>query len=428
LAVVAALAFVSVHPCIAQSADTPLASRAEYISKLEKNLKSNIVPFWLSKSLDRTNGGYTINFGPKGEPKGPGTKMIVTQARTVWLFSRLVRAGYGGPEHLQAAEHGYRFLKEKMWDVKDSGFYWEVDASGNQKLKPRKHLYGQAFGLYALSEYYLVSKKKEVLDLATRLFKVLESKSHDQTYAGYLEFFNEDWTPAPASETPYMGGGTATLKLMNTHLHLLEAMTTFYRASKLPLARERLLELIDIESNAVVRKGLGACTDKYERDWTPRLEGDFARVSYGHDLENIWLLMDACSAAGVSNHPFLDLYRALFDYSLRYGYDAEKGGFYDSGAFNKPADQRSKTWWVEAEAIVSALYMHQLTGDAKYLSVFAKSYDFIDKYQTDWDNGEWHATITPEGKALGDKAQIWKAGYHNGRAMIECLEILKTMK
>ena len=49
-------------------------------------------------------------------------------------------------------KHGYRFLKEKMWDAKNGGFYWEVDASGNQKLKSRKHLYGQAFGLYALSE------------------------------------------------------------------------------------------------------------------------------------------------------------------------------------------------------------------------------------------------------------------------------------
>ena len=424
----AVLLWISVHASLARCEEALWAGKAAYIPKLEKNLKENIAAFWLTKSLDHTNGGYTINFGPQGEAKGPGTKMIVTQARTVWLFSRLVRAGYGGPEHLEAAEHGYRFLKEKMWDAKNGGFYWEVDTAGKQKLKARKHLYGQAFGLYALSEYYLASKKAEVLDLAIRLFDVLESKSHDKTYAGYLEFFNDDWTTPPSSEPPYMGGGTSTLKLMNTHLHLLEAMTTFYRASKTPLARERLLELIDIESNAVVRKGLGACTDKYERDWTPRLEGEFARVSYGHDLENIWLLADACNAAGINNHPFLDLYRALFDYSLNFGYDAEKGGFYDSGAFNMLADQRSKTWWVEAEALVSALYMHRLTKDPKYLPIFLKTYDFIDKYQTDWEHGEWHATITPEGKALGDKAQIWKAGYHNGRAMIECLEMLKAMK
>ncbi|MFH1719948.1 MAG: AGE family epimerase/isomerase [Planctomycetota bacterium] len=398
-----------------------------YVPKFEKILKENIASFWYDKSLDRVNGGYTINFGPKGEPKGPGTKMIVTQARTVWLFARLVRAGYGGSEHIEAADIGYRFLKDKMWDAANGGFYWEVDATGNEKLKPGKHLYGQSFGLYALSEYYLATRRQDVLDLATKLFFLLEEKSHDATYGGYIEFFNDDWTPVPAGEGSYMGA-EAGLKLMNTHLHLLEAMTTFYRASKLPLARQRLLELINIEANSVVRKNLGACTDKYERDWTPRLDGGYARVSYGHDIENVWLLMDACEAAGVSNYPFLDLYRTLFDYSLKYGYDQAGGGFYDSGPFNQPADRRAKVWWVQTEAVVSALYMNRLTQEPKYLSVFEKTSDFIVDNMVDWENGEWHANITPEGKPQGDKANTWKAGYHNGRAMIECLQILEQWK
>ena len=231
----------------------------------------------------------------------------------------------------------------------------------------------------------------------------------------------------PAGENSYMGP-EAGLKLMNTHLHLLEAFTTFYRASKLPLARERLLELINIESNAVVRKNLGACTDKYDRDWTPRLDGDYARVSYGHDIENVWLLIDACDAAEVSSYPFIDLYRTLFDYSLKYGYDRANGGFYDSGPFNQPADKRSKIWWVEAEAIVSALYMNHLTKDSKYLPIFEKTANFIEENMVDWQHGEWHGEITPEGTPRGDKANAWKAGYHNGRAMIECLEILKRWR
>src|SRR5260221_617889 len=123
---------------------------------------------------------------------------------------------------------------------------------------------GQAFGLYALSEYYLASSRPEALELANRQFDVMEAKSHDKTYGGYQEWFNEDWTPGPPGNT-YMG--EPDHKLMNTHLHLLEAMTTYYRASKLPLARERLLELIQIQSSTVVRKGLGACTDKYLRNW-----------------------------------------------------------------------------------------------------------------------------------------------------------------
>ncbi len=350
-----------------------------HIPKFEKILTENIVPFWYSRSLDHKNGGYIINFDINGGPKkGDRTKMIVTQARTVWLFSRLARAGYGGKECIEAAGIGCRFLIEKMWDGKNGGFYWEVDMTGDKKLRPRKHLYGQSFALYAFSEYYLATKRQDVLDFAIRFFNLLEAKSHDKIYGGYIEFFNEDWTPVPATQGSYMGT-EPDMKLMNTHLHLLEAMTTFYRASRLPLARERLLELINIESNTVVRKNIGACTDKYERDWTPRLEGDFARVSYGHDIENVWLLIDACDAAKVSNHPFIDLYRKLFDYSLKYGYDETNGGFYDSGPFNGPADRRSKVWWVQSEAIVSALYMHRLTKDSKYLYVFEKTGDFIEK-------------------------------------------------
>ena len=261
------LAFIiSLSICPKLPAAQDRAALAESaIPRLEKVMQENIASFWYTKSLDRTNGGYTINFGPKGEPKGPGTKMIVTQARTMWLFARLARAGYGGDEYVEAAELGYRFLKEKMWDAENGGFYWEVDAAGNEKLNPRKHLYGQSFALYAISEYYLATGRQDVLDFATRFFNLLEEKSHDKTYGGYIEFFAEDWTPVPAGENSYMGA-PAGMKLMNTHLHLLEAMTTFYRASKLPLARERLLELINIESNAVVRKEIGACTDKYDRD------------------------------------------------------------------------------------------------------------------------------------------------------------------
>ncbi len=396
----------------------------KYTPRLEKILTTNIVPFWYDKGLDRVNGGYTISFDIQSKLREPVTKMIVTQARQVWLFSRLARAGYEPKKYLEAAELGYRFLREKMWDPTYGGFYWEVDVTGNQKLKPNKHLYGQSFGLYAISEYALASGKQEVLDFAIQFFNLLEEKSHDKVHGGYIESFNPDWTPAPAGQSSYMGAPTE-LKLMNTHLHLLEAMTTFYRASNLPLARERLLELINIESNTVVRKNLGACTDKYDPNWAVRLDGGYDRVSYGHDIENIWLLMDACDAAGVSNYPFMDLYKTLFEYSLKCGYDERGGGFFYTGRFNTFADDRSKSWWVQAEVIVSSLHMYEYTKDPKYLSVFERTFNFIETKMVDWENGEWYETISAQGQPQGSKGSVWKAGYHNGRSMIECMEILK---
>jgi mannobiose 2-epimerase len=396
-----------------------------YIPKLEKILTENITPFWYDKSLDRVNGGYTISFDAQGRLKEPVTKMIVTQARQVWLFSRLARAGYSRTKHLEAAELGYRFLKDKMWDPVNGGFYWEVDATGNQKIRPNKHLYGQSFALYAISEYALASDSQEALDFAVEFFNLLEEKSHDVIHGGYVESFTPDWTPLPAGQSSYMGA-PAEMKLMNTHLHLLEAITTFYRASGLPLAQERLLELIQIESNTVVRKDLGACTDKYGQDWKPRLDGNYATVSYGHDIENVWLLMDACDAVGVQHSLFMDLYNTLFAYSLQYGYDERHGGFFYTGKFRAPADDRSKSWWVQAEVIVCALRMYNATKDPKYLSVFETTFNLIENTMVDWEVGEWHATVTAQGKAQGDKANAWKAGYHNGRAMIECLQILRA--
>lgn len=397
---------------------------AKYKPEMERVLKENILGFWYPKSLDKEHGGYIINFGPNGEAKGPGTKMIVTQSRMVWLFARAARAGHGDRKQLlDAAEVGYRFLKDKMWDVKHGGFYWEVDPTGKEILNSQKQLYGESFGLYALSEYYLATQRKDVLALAVKLFNLMELKAHDKQYGGYREAFQADWTPLPAGQSSPMG--PAEFKLMNTHLHLLEAMTTFYRASKLPLARERLLELIQIQSNSVVRKQLGACTDKYKQDWTPVLDGNYARVSYGHDIENVWLLMDASEAAGISNYPLLNLYKTLFSYSRLYGFDEKAGGFYDSGVFNQPADRRQKVWWVEAEALVSALRMFRMTHDRQYLEVFEKTWGFVSKRMVDSKSGEWHSEITPEGKAVGDKANAWKAGYHNGRSMIECLRMLE---
>ena len=340
---------------------------------LKRILMENILPFWHPHVLDREEGGYRLNHDIEGKWQGPGDKALVTQARTVWFFSRLVNAGLGGDGHLEAARHGYGFLREKMWDAEFGGFYWAVDSPGGTAAMPGKHLYGQAFGLYALSEYAMASGDETAEALARELFGLLE-RVHDDEFGGYAESFGRSWKPLPEAEA--LGGymhADPSLKLMNTHLHLLEAVTTYYTLTKDPLARERLIELIQIESNAVVRKNLGVCTDKYQRNWTPLHGPEYDRVSYGHDIENVWLLVRACEAAGISNGPLLDLYETLAGYSLQYGYDREKGGFYDTGPFNAPADRKSKIWWVQSEGLVCALMMYRQTGKTGYLDSLSEN-------------------------------------------------------
>jgi mannobiose 2-epimerase len=211
---------------------------------------------------------------------------------------------------------------------------------------------------------------------------------------------------------------------MNTHLHLLEAITTFVALTDEPTARERLIELILVNSNSVVRKDIGACTEKYLENWRPFDGPNDRRVSYGHDVENVWLLAEACRTAGIPENLLADLYRTIFKHALDHGFDRKDGGFYDSGFLNAPADRQDKIWWVQAEGLVAALQMYRLTGESLYWDCFTLVLDWIVKHQVDWKHGDWFEMIDGEGRPSGVKAGPWKGPYHNGRAMLRCLDLL----
>jgi len=406
----------------------PRGRLAALVPKIRRNLQENVLRFWFPRCVDHQNGGYIVHYGPKGEALPGGTKMIVTQARMLWLSSRLLRVKLVAPvpELREAADAGFRFLRDRMWDQTNGGFYWEVDPTGLDVRRPVKHLYGQAFALYALSEYSVATGNREALELANRLFDLLEVKAHDREYGGYREFFARDWSAPTGEQSPL--GTPPDAKLMNTHLHLLEAMTAYVRASSRPIAKERLDELITIETQTVVRKGWVGCTDQYQRDWTPILTEATTRVSYGHDIENIWLVVDALHALDRPMAPYHDLFRELFTNSATFGYDEANGGFYESGPPHKPADRRGKVWWVQAEALVSALTMYRLTGDVRYVDIFERTWQWVDTRQTDWESGEWFEVINADDSpGTGNKATPWKAAYHNGRALIESLERIAAL-
>ena len=411
-----------------------------YRDQLETILTDNIVNFWFPRSVDEEHGGYILGYDAKGQFNGQDHKMIVSQARMVWFAARLHDGGYGNGEYRDAADIGFEFLTESLWDEDNGGFYWEAERDGTV-TKPNKHLYGQSFGLYALSEYYRATGREAARELAVNLYEVIEREAKDDKYGGYIEYFTPDWEPITEGQTyleniepdwsPKESGDDVldpTLKLMNTHLHMMEAYTTFHEAIGTGTSADRLQELVHINTSTVVRHGLTACSDKYEPTWEPKLDNeDFRISSYGHDLENVWLVMEAVDALNMSDSLFTNLFEELFDYSLEYGYDDEHGGFYFYGPFNEPATNTIKAWWVQAECLTSALKMYAHTGEDKYRDVFENILSFITDHQIDWEDGEWYSGIDDDLKPVGRKGAEYKAAYHNGRAMLECIDALESM-
>lgn len=382
-------------------------------------LGKSVVDFYLPGCLDQENGGY-FEVLKDGRFAGADEKFLTLQARHVWFFSTLAKFGYEREKALAAASHGYEFLQRKMLDRQHGGYFSKVTDSGEIK-DTRKHVYLNSFALYALVAYSEASSnehKPQALKAAKDLFELLESKAYDNEFGGYIEFFERDWKPITDARGPGYVGAIGH-KTYNTHLHLLESFAELYRVWPDPRVRKRLAELILINTSTVHYPNENNNVDAFERDWSIVQEPRNLRASYGHDVECVWLVMDAATTLGLPKTILLNWARGLSESCLRYGYDPEHGGFYNGGPPGKPADDLKKTWWVQTEALLGMLELYRLTKEQKYYDAFARTLDFCEQFQVAPEGG-WWATRAADGSPTNDRTRTstWQGGYHSGRALM----------
>ncbi|MBS0260326.1 MAG: AGE family epimerase/isomerase [Planctomycetes bacterium] len=387
-------------------------------------LKTSVIDFYLPACLDRTHGGY-LEWMEADRFVAQGEKFLTLQARQIWFFSTLASRGVEKESALAAARTGFEFLQAKFRDPTHGGYYAKVSDAGEPRDK-RKHVYLNAFALYALSAYYRATNAPEALEAAQALFQTLEKKAHDAGRGGYLEFFEEDWQPIlDRNVQSFIGpGGTKTF---NTHLHVMEAFAELYRVWPDPLVRQRLDELILVNTQTVRLPAFGCNVDAFTLEWEPLQTPQNLRASYGHDIECAWLVLDASRTLGHSPKLLRGWAEGLVGYSLRHGFDRQQGGFFYTGALGKPADDTTKTWWVQAEGLVALLEMYRLTGEPLYFDKFQKTLQFVAQHQVA-PGGSWWASCDAAGKPLNSiKTSMWQGAYHNGRAMLLCIDLLEEL-
>jgi len=120
----------------------------------------------------------------------------------------------------------------------------------------------------------------------------------------------------------------------------------------------------------------------------------------------------------------------LVDHALAYGWDNAMGGFYNEGTtFGKPEDRR-KEWWVEFEGLNALLLMHEKYGKEtpRYFDAFLKQWQFIGDHQIDSKFHGVYDEIGADGSIENStKGQIWKAAYHDGRALLNVTARLRKL-
>lgn len=419
---------VAVAPAAAAaSANLPTAANFQrQAARCRDLLRRTVFDFYYPACVDTVNGGYFEDW-KDGRFEFRGEKFLTLQARQLWFFSTLAAENIERPKCLEAAWQGYLILDRNFRDPRRGGYYSKItDAGATQDT--RKHAYHNSFALYGLVAYYEATKEKNALQRAQQLFRALDENAHDGTHGGYGEFFYADWKPVTdPKETGYVGAiGTKTY---NTHLHLLESFTALYRVWPDPRLRERLAELVRINTAVVQHPEFPCNIDGWHPDWRVIDQPRNLRASYGHDVECLWLTLDATRRLGYPDSLYRGWAQSLAEYCLQFGFDETHGGFFYTGNLGVAADDTRKEWWVQAEALVGMLEMYRLTGQAKYYDAFVRTLDFIERHQVA-SGGGWWATRQADGSAGGSdvRSSMWQGAYHNGRALLYSAKILSNLK
>jgi len=410
-----------VAPDVARAPTAPVlfVSRAgagvsESESKLEDRLGSvrvrlealgaGVMDFWKAHGPDTKYGAIYGFHDRKGVPKEDADKGLVQEASHLWSFSTWYARREKSAEIKAVADGIYQFLVAHFLD-KDGEFFYKMSRDGSKVVEPKKQLYAESSAIFALATYADVFDVPEAAQRAMACFQSIDRRMHDAQHLGYDQTQDPGWL-APGAQ-----------KDTKTHVHLLESFTALYRSSKDETVRARLEEMVKVISTRIVQPANYAHKEFY-RDW--RIH-DKPVVSYGHDLETAWLLIDALDALGTPNDGMRQVALGLGKQAAERGYDAAKGGYFEEGVPGAPATKLEKVWWIQAEALPGLWWLYRLSNDASYLDRLERTLSWIETKQLDSVNGEWFWGINPDGSisSHGDhKGEEWKASHHQLRALL----------
>lgn len=397
----------------------------------DDNLRRQDVNQWFPRALDRERGGYHQNFAEDWSFIAKADRAAVYQARLTWLSAQAV-SRYPAEARVwtERSNHGLAYLADHIWDAEHGGFHWGLEAA--EPYRPErdgeKHLYGHAFCTYAAAANYERTRNPRALDLAKRAFAWMEAHAHDAAHGGYVEAVDRLNKPLPATSGATDALGTPVgQKSMNTHIHILEALTGLYEVWRDKTLRARLEEVFLIVRDKVATPP-GHLHLYFQADWTPAPRA----ISFGHDVETAFLLVEASTVLGRPNDARTwEVARMLVDTPLANGWDGDHGGFYDESDLTGKLTRTDKIWWVQAEGLNALLLMHDRFGreTPRYWDAFTRQWRFIQQYQVDHRHGGWYSRVGPSGTIQPGlvKSNRWTEGYHQGRALIRVSDRLRKL-
>jgi mannobiose 2-epimerase len=254
------------------------------------------------------------------------------------------------------------------------------------------------------------------------LFHLLEKHAYDPVYGGYIEGSSRSWEAL--ADMRLSDRDLNCRKSMNTLLHILEAYTNLLRVWEDASLKKQHRALIEGFQKHIVDPSTGHFKLFFDDQWNSLLPN----ISYGHDIEGSWLLLEAAEVQGDPAMVEQVCGTALQIATAVYQDGLEGDGSlpYEAGPLGLVDSDRS--WWVQAEAMLGFYNAYQISGQRRFAQAAWRIWNYIQDKMVDRVNGDWikklHRDGTPDTNSF--KVGPWECPYHHSRACFEMVDRLKA--
>jgi len=331
---------------------------------------------WAAGSASPAGGfGWRLNSGEldptRGRPLWIGCRMIHCLA----LGSLLGRDG-----DAERVDAGLAALGTAYADEVDGGWYADADRPG----EGRKEAYGHAFVILAGASAAVAGRPggRELLDRA--LDVVLERFWDAEAQMPY-----ESWDVGFTELEDYRGGNAA--------MHMVEAFLAAADATGDVVWRERALAICE-RMMAGARELGWRMPEHFDASWNVRRDYNIDQPRHpfrpygatpGHAFEWARLVLTLRAA-----HPtpdwFLEAAERLVETAWADAWDGQLGGLvYTTDVDGEPV-VRERFHWVACEAALAAWALHRVTGDERWVSMYAAATGFLREHHVlEANPGAW---------------------------------------
>lgn len=295
-------------------------------------LKNDVLPLWLSKGIDASNGGFieALSFADGSPLDLPRRAMV--QARQIYSLRTACDLGLIEKKRTQdIIARATEFLLNH-YSLPSGAFIHSVSPKGLPENRT-PDLYGQAFALFGLAHSYAMNPVPELEERAKALVKYLNAE-RSLPQGGFTEL-----------------SSAGVMYEANPLMHLFEAAIAWMTVSQDPVWRNLAEPILDLCLTKFIDAKTGGLSEHFDGLWTPVQQERGSVLEPGHHYEWSWLMSKYEKLTGV------DLGRVrgkLFELSEKFGVCPERKVVYDELWSDFSPKTKSSRFWTQCERIKCA--------------------------------------------------------------------------